>query len=1074
MVASARFAACKRLCDSLLSGIFLCLASGLAMGQADDLLVENPEEAQRLQAQLLGEPTQLTFDGKTGEGYFSADGKQIVFQSEREPGNPFYQIYLMDRENGDLRRISPGVGKTTCAWIHPSGDKVMFASTQFDPEAVDKQRAEIEFRESGQQRRYSWDYDETFDIVTCDVHTGEYERLTTERGYDAEGSYSPDGEWICFASNRRAYTGEMTEKEKRLFAVDPASAMDLYIMRSDGSELRRLTTAVGYDGGPFFSPDGKQICWRRFSENGATAEIMLMNVDGTNERAITRLEAMSWAPYFHPSGDYLIFASNLYGFGNFELFLVDADGSHEPVRVTYREGFDGLPVFTPDGKSLVWTSNGGLSKSQLFETSWNDSQARSLLGLKDADAESVSSAAVAANAARLTAPGFKASDVGRHVDYLCRPELGGRLTGTQGELNATSYVAAYLESLGLQPAGRDGTFFHEFEFISDVELGNGNRLSYEGRDYKVDQDWRPVFFSKEGKLDPAEVVCAGYGIVAPATEEFDEFDSYVHLDVADKWVMVFRQMPQDISAEHRQSLARYSGSRYKAMVARDRGAKGLIFVSGPTSQIRQRLMPLRMDGSLGGSSLAVISVSDAVASDWMTKAGKDLKEIQASFDTGEPQMGFLLEGVRVGAEIEIDPVSSHGRNVLAWLPAGETPSSELVVVGAHIDHLGKGGAGGSLAKDDEVGGIHRGADDNASGVGSVLEMAQYLADEVHSGRLKMKRDILFAAWSGEELGLRGSQAFADDFADLYPGRSKVPAAHAHHGASTNPHAAAPNPHAATSNPHAAATNTRAPNPHAPKEAADTQAANPHATVANPHATAKNTESEVAESSPAEHSSGLYPAIAACINLDMVGRLREKLVLQGLGSSTYWKGAIGRRNAIVKLPLTLQDDCHLPTDAHTFFLNGVPILSAFTGSHSEYHTPRDVPELLNYEGAAKTARLMALITRDLVLADHAPEFQDQEAEPEMRANLTAYLGSVPDYAQEEIKGVKLSGVTKGAPASKAGIQAGDIIVELAGRKIENIYDYTYAIEALKVGQQTTVKVQRGEEVLTLDITPASRQ
>jgi C-terminal processing protease CtpA/Prc len=121
------------------------------------------------------------------------------------------------------------------------------------------------------------------------------------------------------------------------------------------------------------------------------------------------------------------------------------------------------------------------------------------------------------------------------------------------------------------------------------------------------------------------------------------------------------------------------------------------------------------------------------------------------------------------------------------------------------------------------------------------------------------------------------------------------------------------------------------------------------------------------------------------------------------------------------------------------LRGVPILAAFTGSHDEYHTPRDLPQLLNYDGASQVAKLMALITRDLALLDTAPEYQEQVAEPEMRANLTAYLGTVPDYGQTDIQGVKLGGVTKGAPAEKAGLLAGDIIIELAGRKIENIYD-----------------------------------
>jgi C-terminal processing protease CtpA/Prc len=209
---------------------------------------------------------------------------------------------------------------------------------------------------------------------------------------------------------------------------------------------------------------------------------------------------------------------------------------------------------------------------------------------------------------------------------------------------------------------------------------------------------------------------------------------------------------------------------------------------------------------------------------------------------------------------------------------------------------------------------------------------------------------------------------------------------------------------------------------------------------------------------------------------MVGRLREQLVLQGIGSSPFWKGEIERRNAVVGLPLTLQNDSYLPTDASSFYLKGIPILSAFTGSHSEYHTPRDVPELLNYEGAAKIAQLMGLITRSLAMSETIPEFTEQKA-PEnqgARAAMTAYLGSIPDYAQGDIQGVLLSGVSKDGPAAKAGVRAKDIVIELAGRKVENIYDYTYAIEALKVGQETEIAVRRKDEVLRFKVTPESRQ
>ena len=145
---------------------------------------------------------------------------------------------------------------------------------------------------------------------------------------------------------------------------------------ADGSGRRALTNVPGYDGGPFFSPDGKRIIWRRFDERGVIADVWTMNLDGTDQRQITDFGAMSWAPYIHPSGTYVLFASNKLGFENFEVFLVDIDGTKEPVRVTYSDGFDGLPVPSPDGTRLAWTSSrGGGREGQIYLAQWNHQQA---------------------------------------------------------------------------------------------------------------------------------------------------------------------------------------------------------------------------------------------------------------------------------------------------------------------------------------------------------------------------------------------------------------------------------------------------------------------------------------------------------------------------------------------------------------------------------------------------------------------------------------------------------------------------------------------------------------------------
>ena len=372
---------------------------------------------------------------------------------------------------------------------------------------------------------------------------------------------------------------------------------------------------------------------------------------------------------------------------------------------------------------------------------------------------------------------------------------------------------------------------------------------------------------------------------------------------------------------------------------------------------------------------------------------RSLKELQDKLDTGEMMAGVKLKDITLGGHIDIKQEKRMGRNVLAKMSSGRSDRAP-VLIGAHIDHLGPKAGTTSRAGKDEQELIHFGADDNASGVAGVFEIAEYLADQKKAGKLKMKRDAIFALWSGEELGLLGSAHYVRKMAK-----------------------------------------------------------------------------DVLKNEDAK----LTGKLSAALNMDMIGRLQKNAVLQGVGSSDFWQGEIERRNVPVGLPILTQEDTYLSTDATSFYLRGVPILSAFTGAHEDYHTPRDTADKIDLAGTQKITRFMGLVMRGLITGEEEPEFKEM-ARPEKqgaRAGLRAYLGTIPDYSQGKIEGLKLSGVTKGAPADKAGIKAGDIIVKLAGKEVKNIYDYTYVIEALKIGTEVPVEVMRGDKRVNLKITPGSR-
>lgn len=956
-----------------------------------------PDEAKD-EARFLSNVRQLVFDGRrSGEGYFSSDGKALIFQSERESDNPFYQIHTLDLISGETRRVSAGIGKTTCAFFRPGKDEVLFASTHHDPKAREKQKAELDFRASGKERRYSWDYDQTMDIFAARRDGSNLRQLTTANGYDAEGSYSPDGSKIVFCSLRDAYPLEkLSAEDRKRYETDPAYFGEIYLMNADGSNQRRLTTTPGYDGGPFFSPDGQRIIWRRFDKSGAIADVYTMKLDGADERRLTDFKAMSWAPYFHPSGQYVVFTSNKLGFSNFELYLVDAAGEHEPVRVTFTDGFDGLPVFSPDGKQLCWTTGRTADgKSQLFLANWNHDAALKTLSQSPRAGQSPAPSASAARSQpeREGTPEITAADLREEVGFLAAEERQGRMTGSAGAKQAADYIAARLQDAQLKPAGDNNTFFQKFEFNAGVKvLKEKNELVLRGDAksepvrFQVEKDFSPLSFTENQTVD-AEIVFAGYGLSVPG-QGADGYDSYAGVDVKNKIALVLRYVPEEVDPKRRQELNRYAGLRYKAMLARERGAKAVLFVTGPNSPNKGELVPASFDASMANSGIVAASISGNVADALFQRAGKDLKSLQSALDRENPhaESGFTLSNVTAHITAAVEHIRKDDRNVIAVLPPSGPPErAEYVVIGAHYDHLGFGETGAMQRKGEE-GKIHPGADDNASGTAAVLELAASLAEERMAKPDEFRRGIVFAFWSGEEIGMIGSSYFV------------------------------------------------------------------------------------------EHPPFTLSSIAAYLNFDMTGRLREnKLSLQGVGSSKTWRRLIEKRNVAAGFNLSLQEDPYLPTDVTAFYPKGVPVLNFFTGGHDDYHRPTDTADKLDYDGLERITKFVRALVVDLAKGEERPDYVkvQQTAQPGGRETLRVFLGTIPDYATEVV-GVKLAGVRGNSPAEKAGLKSGDVIVEFGSQKVSNIYDYTYALDAAKIGQPVEIVVMRDGERVKITVTPVARK
>jgi Tol biopolymer transport system component len=312
----------------------------------------------------LGNLRQLTFGGENAEAYFSPDGTRLIFQAHRPPETACDQLYTMKIDGSDVRRLSNS-GRITCGYFYPDSRHIVYASTHLrSPQCPPAPSF---------ARGYVWPIYPGYDIFRANADGSGLQRLTTEEGYDAEATVGPDGR-IVFTSVR---DGDM----------------EIYSMKGDGSDVRRLTNRPGPDGGPFYSPDGKQIVFRGRPSSGAeledyrsllkeglwrptSLEIYVMNSDGSNVRQVTKNGHANFAPYFTPDGRRIIFASNMHDpkGRDFDLYLIGVDGTGQE-RVTWNPTFDSFPMFSADGRKLVFASNRNAAKegdTNIFIADWID------------------------------------------------------------------------------------------------------------------------------------------------------------------------------------------------------------------------------------------------------------------------------------------------------------------------------------------------------------------------------------------------------------------------------------------------------------------------------------------------------------------------------------------------------------------------------------------------------------------------------------------------------------------------------------------------------------------------------
>jgi hypothetical protein len=570
-------------------------------------------------------------------------------------------------------------------------------------------------------------------------------------------------------------------------------------------------------------------------------------------------------------------------------------------------------------------------------------------------------------------PVFERKTLEEHMRYLASDELAGRGNGGSGLEDAALYIRKTFEVLGLEPAGDGGSYLQTFRMTTGQELGRHTgallRTPDGVRTLEYGRDFEPLSLSPSGETD-APLIFAGYGVTAPE----HDYDDYASVDVRGRIVLLLRYAPEAFGEQ-----GWHATFVRKAQNAASHGALAVLVVNGPRHHREDKIVPFSLDVGAGETaSIPTVHLKREHAESLLRASGRSLLELQRGIDEALTPRSFPIDGVTMALTVDVRRATVTVANVLGLLPASGASSGpfrasgrEHIVIGAHYDHLGLGEKGSRDRRSRGL--VHNGADDNASGVAGVLELARVFSLEENRPRA-----ILFAAFAGEELGLRGSYHYTN-----------------------------------------------------------------HPTLP------------------------LKDAVAM-VNLDMIGRLRHDLLyLGGIDRLPQLQGSIEKRLEEEGLAFSGRFTADEASDHAPFIRAGVPSLFFFTGLHGDYHKPTDDLQFINFDGMEKVLRAGYRVSSDLLNGQERPSLVAVERDAEPHRKKSAYLGIGVD-ASFVGEGVRFAYVAEDGPAALAGLEAGDVLLEIDGRAIGSSDRATSIIRQRRPGEIVSAKVRRKDRILEVKV------